>query len=222
MQGGHASLSLYIAATSLDGSLDEINYSATIFVGIKSLRTPIGSRHAETRYIWQTVLDYEFSPNAEFCQVQLPELSSLAAHPELMSDNGLMICVNIASPASTQPTFHLPEQIIVPKSTIEGLAGLIDSATGDVKFVCLEHILSDRDETEIAGSDDTRPDRSWMLSRKRVLYAHSEILKAACEFFHDIITGDYQEADRARRGDSRRTTILIDDAGFETVYWMLR
>jgi hypothetical protein len=36
------------------------------------------------------------------------------------------------------------------------------------------------------------------------------------------LTGEFEEAEKARRGDSRHVTVLIDDAEFETVYWLLK
>ena len=172
--------------------------------------------------MWQGAVEYDFSPDAEYCEVELPKLSELLDMPDLRADDGFALCVNIASPQLEQPTFHLPSHINVPRSTIEGLTSLIDSTSGDVKFVCLEHSVPDSNETDGEDSDDGSSSRPRALSRKRVLYAHSEIVKAACDFFHDLLTGDFQEAERVRRGDSRRTTIVIDDAGFQTVYWLLR
>ena len=63
--------------------------------------------------------------------------------------------------------------------------------------------------------------KTQTLSRKRVLYAHSDILKTRGEYFNDLLMGGFSESEAARRNEARHTTILVDDAGFETVYWML-
>jgi hypothetical protein len=213
-------LSLYIAALSLDAAAFDVNYPARIFVGIKALHTPTGSRYAETKYVWQTTAEWEFTPTSEFWEAKLPKLSELLEHPELEADDGFCLCVDISSPLDEKPRFSLPDEIKVPRTIVDGLKGLVDSATGDVKFVCLEHTIVPVEEEEDASEEDKGKKR--LLSRKRMLYAHSEILKAACDYFNDLLTGDFSEADRVRRGDSRCLTVLVDDAGFETVYWMLR
>lgn len=213
-------LSLYVAALSLDATSVDISYPASIFVGIKSLSTPAGSRFAETKYHWSTHGEWEFNSLREYWEVELPKLCELLTIPDVDANDGFTICVQISTPANVRPTFSLPGQITVPKSTIVGLNGLIDSTTGDVKFVCLEHT------TRLVGPDEDDPEGSEKklqpFSRKRVLFAHSEILKASCDYFNDLLTGEFEEAERARRGDSRYTTIIVDDAGFETVYWLLK
>ena len=213
-------LSLYIAALSLDAAAFDVNYPARIFVGIKALHTPLGSRYAETKYVWQTTAEWDFSPASEFWEVKLPKMSDLLEYTELEADDGFCLCVDISSPPDEKPRFTLPDEIKVPRKIVDGLKGLVDSTTGDVKFVCLEHTTVLADEEEDAMEEDKGKKRT--LSRKRVLYAHSEVLKAACDYFNDLLSGDFAETERVRRGDSRCLTVLVDDAGFEAVYWMLR
>ena len=218
-------LSLYIAAQSLDSQSIDCIYPATIFVGIKALHTNIGARYAETRWFWHTSSDWDFSADNEYWETQLPKLSELLEYPDIKEHDGLVLCVHIASPASTRPFFTLPDQIIVPKRVINSLNGLVDSQTGDVKFVCLEHVTQP-DEVRDADDKDKGNGKistsTHIVSRKRVLYAHSEVLTATGDYFHDLVTGGFSEAEGARRSDSRYTTILVDDAGFKTVYSMLR
>jgi hypothetical protein len=142
----------------------------------------------------------------------------LLAIPELAAQDAFCICVQISTPQASRPSFTLPKQVIIPKSLINGLKSLVDSTTGDVKLLCLQHTVRSPDLV-VRGEVDqsTQP-----LSRKRVLYAHSDILKEACGYFHDLLTGEFEEAEKARRGDSRHVTVLIDDAEFETVYWLLK
>jgi len=123
------------------------------------------------------------------------------------------LCIQIGSPARNGPGFGLPDQLILPQSVIEGLKGLVDSPTGDVRFVCLEHVPV---------SSEGEDGKAQTMSRKRVLYAHSDVLKARGDYFKDLLTGGFAESEVARRAETRYTTILVDDAGFDTVYWMLR
>lgn len=212
---------MYIASLSLESQTFEYSYSASIFVGIKPVSFGAGSRYAETKWVWTTSAEWEFSKDTEFWEVQLPLLSTLLDHAELTDADSFSLCVQIGSPPTSKPSFTLPEQQVVPRSMINGMAGLVDSVTGDVRFVCLEHTSVPLSPLHEAG-DDLIAKRLQTVSRKRVLYAHSEVLKARGEYFADLLMGGFSESDIARRSEGRCTTILVDDAGFETVYWMLR
>lgn len=215
-------LSLYIAALSLESQVVDYAYSATIFVGIKPVDCAAGSRFAETKWVWTTSAEWEFSKDTEFWEIQLPLLSTILERADIAATDSFSLCVQIGSPPSCKPSFTLPDSLVIPRSIIDGLGGLLDSTTGDVRFICLEHStlpLSPRDETS---GDATPSSKMRTVSRKRVLYAHSNVLKARGEYFGDLLTGGFSESEIARRSEARCTTILVDDAGFETVFWMLR
>lgn len=145
--------------------------------------------------------------------MELPKLSGLLEKKEVDLADEFMICIQIGSPARNGPGFGLPDQLVLPQSVIEGLRGLVDSPTGDVRFVCLEHVPVPSEGEE---------GKAQTMSRRRVLYAHSDVLKARGDYFKDLLTGGFAESEVARRGETRYTTILVHDAGFDTVYWMLR
>lgn len=214
-------LSLYIAALSLDSGPTEIRYPASLFVGIRPIYNhadwPAGSS-----YYWTTSTEWEFTPHNEFWEVQLPKMSHLLSDPRLRDQDGFTLCIEIATPEAIGPAFSRPDKIEVDSALINGLRSLVDSTTGDVAFMCLEHDCpctptSEGDE-EVA-EETARP---LTVSRKRVIYAHSEILKSASDFFHALLTGEFEEAGRARRGEARHTPIMVDDADFKAVYWVLR
>lgn len=52
-------------------------------------------------------------------------------------------------------------------------------------------------------------------SRKRILYAHSEILEEKSEYFKDLLASGFSET-------QRYNTIIVDDASFSTLYWILQ
>jgi hypothetical protein len=117
--------------------------------------------------------------------------------------------------------------VYVPPSMISGLANLIDSKSGDMHFVCLEHSsfpvdahAADVGLEEALGKSERSPNP--MLSRKRALYAHSEILRARSEYFKTLLGGEFAEMEHARSSESKHITIVVDDASFNTVYWMLK
>jgi hypothetical protein len=147
--------------------------------------------------------------------------------PGIAQSNSFCLCVQIGSPADQKPAFNLPEMVSVPPSMISGLANLIDSKSGDMQFVCLEHSSFPVDANAAdAGPEEAlgKSERSSnpMLSRKRALYAHSEILRARSEYFKTLLGGEFAEMEHARSSDSRHITIVVDDASFKTVYWMLK
>jgi len=213
-------LSLYIAALSLENQILEYSYTASIFVGIKPVDTAAGSRFAETKWVWTTSAEWDFSKETEFWEVQLPLLSTFLERADIAEADSFSLCVQIGSPVSCKPSFSLPDQLVVPRSIIDGIAGLVDSTTGDVRFVCLEH--TQVHQTPLDNADGGSKGKMQTVSRKRVLNAHSDVLKARGEYFGDLLNGGFSESEIARRGDGRHTTILVDDAGFETVYWMLK
>lgn len=135
---------------------------------------------------------------------------------EIQDPDAFALCIQIGSPDSSQPNFSRPGEQTVPRSVLHGLGDLLDSKTGDVRFVCLEH-------STLPSSPQPDPDTNHhhTISRKRIVYAHSEVLKARCEYFRDLLTGGFSESEISKKSDGT-TTVIVDDAGFETVYWMLR
>ena len=212
-------LSLYIAALSFESSVLDFSYVRSIFVGIKPIKCGAGSRFAETKWAWSISRETLFCQESELWEVQLPLLSSLLDQANFAQDDSFSLVVQIAPPPTTGSSFTLPGRRIVPRSIIDGMGGLLDTQTGDVRFVCLEH-------RQMPALDDATSDASQRatqtLSRKRVLYAHSVVLRARGEYFDGLLSGGFSEGDQARRTESRCTTLLVDDASFDTVYWMLR
>jgi len=212
---------LYIAALSLASQVNEYSYNASIFVGIKPVESAVGSRFAETKWAWTTSAEWEFSKDTEFWEIQLPLLSSFLEHTDIADADSFSLCVQIGSPCSCKPNFTLPDQLVVPRSIINGLAGLLDSNTGDVRFVCLEHTPASVSSPREA-SDTLLRSKMQTASRKRILYAHSDVLKSRGDYFADLLMGGFSENEIAKRSDARFTTIIVDDAAFGTVYWMLK
>jgi hypothetical protein len=196
-------------------------------VGIKPPDSSIGRRFGETHWTWNHTAEHDFSKDTEFLEVTLPLLDQLVSSPGIAQSNSFCLCVQIGSPADQKPAFNLPEMVYVPPSMISGLANMIDSKSGDMQFVCLEHSSFPADPSR-ADADPEDPqgksERSLnpMLSRKRALYAHSEILRARSEYFKTLLGGEFAEMEHARSSESRHITIVVDDASFNTVYWMLK
>ncbi|WVQ81881.1 hypothetical protein IAT38_004008 [Cryptococcus sp. DSM 104549] len=219
------SISLYIGA--YNPAPQECPFIAGIFVGITPLHSNVGQRYAETPYLWAYSTEHEFGGAGEYCPVELPLLSTLLQFDEVKEHDGFRLCIWVGSCWSIGPEFKLPDHML--SSTMRGLGRLLDRDTGDVRFVCLEHVVdpaqpggtSEADEAVpgvggLSLSDTTvTPSRPVIRSRKRVLYAHSDILEEKSGYFKDLLTSGFMES-------KRYTTVVVDDASFNTLYWVLR
>jgi hypothetical protein len=93
---------------------------------------------------------------------------------------------------------------------IHAMAALIDVPNGaDVKFVSLEHNTNPEEGVE-----------EGMKSRKRVIYANSQVLSARSQYFQDLFATSFVET--AGAASDRFKTVVVESADFNTVYWMLR
>lgn len=189
---------MYISCLALDAVPVEYSFTVTIFVGLRPAATNIGQRYSHTRWEWHTTVQHEYSKEADFIDIPLPSYDGVLA---TMVPGEYILTVQLATPHHTQAWLE-PGQVVVPMDVITGLGDLLDSTSGDVQFVCLEHTLE----------EDGR-----MVSRKRVVYAHGEVLRARSDYFKGLLDGGFKETE----GTGRRT-VVVDDANFDTVYWLLR
>lgn len=176
----------------MESASSDYTFTSAIFLGIRPSQPNIGQRHSHTRWLWHTCTEHEFTKEAEYAAVALPPIDELL---DKQSEDGLTLCVQIGSP-SQKPEFTTPGEVVAPITILEGLGALLDSSTGDVQFVCLQHVDGE--------------------ARKRTIYAHSEILRARSEYFKSLLSGGFKET------ESKRVTVIVDDADFDTVYWLLQ
>lgn len=109
--------------------------------------------------------------------------------------------------------------------------------TGDVQFVCLERkedsepeLDSLESDTPLATPHSRRSSGSsstatsfapQTVARKRVIYAHSDILIRRSEYFATMLNSSFSETSTAPGG--RKThTIIVEEADFVTIYWLLK
>ncbi|OCF35127.1 hypothetical protein I316_03168 [Kwoniella heveanensis BCC8398] len=243
-------ISLYIMAQNIEHCPPECAISTGIFVGIAPLRPNAGHRYAETSYHWTYTTTCDFSMENEFCAVELPLLSALAAEKDgIRGDDGFTLCIWVGPKWDSRPSFTVPDS--VRSSTIRGLERLVDRDTGDVKFICLEHIVHPASERsnavgettpgegllaasdgkglpEVSLSSETLtshrtdadqtvapPARPKITSRKRVIYAHADILEEKSDYFRDLLTSGFSES-------GRYNTITVEDGDHNTLYWVIR
>lgn len=183
-------------------------FIANIFVGITG--TPkSGREYGSTEYLWTHSEKFNFQPNDDFIKVRLPILSEISQNPSIRASNEFTLCIRIEQEYGTAPTFQSDGRVTVPRDMIDAMAALIDVPNGaDVKFICLEHEISEEGDDE------------GMRSRKRVIYANSQVLAARSSYFQDLFATSFQETSQV--SSDRFKTVLVESADFNTVYWMLR
>ncbi|TXT16001.1 hypothetical protein VHUM_00504 [Vanrija humicola] len=176
-----------------------------VFVGIKPYGNPT---LGEPRWIWSMSTEALFSKRQEYLDVTLPPLGTLLENPSVAADDAFAIRIVIkhVSEPRLPPMVHANQQFISRRVTRQ-MAALLDSKrSGDVRFLCLEH----------AGLGTPVHDGSRPMARRRVIYAHSEIL-VHVEYFKATLHGPFMEG-----ADSSLRTLVVDDASFNTLYWVLR
>ena len=107
--------------------------------------------------------------------------------------------------------------------------------TGDVQFICLE-----RNDPSVTGhpSLDQGPESSpstpssklgpaffssRAFLRKRVIYAHFDILTRRSEYFATMLSSSFSEnAHSTRPGDRKIHSVVLEEADFVTIYWLLK
>ena len=109
--------------------------------------------------------------------------------------------------------------------------------TGDVRFVCLERLNPEihsnvprRSPKLEAGLQHRPPSSSSSHStfssattaRKRIIYAHSDILTRRSEYFATMLSSAFAEGAEPPSGERRVYTVIVEEADFETMYWLLK
>ncbi|KAJ7241893.1 hypothetical protein B0H12DRAFT_1023928 [Mycena haematopus] len=225
-----ATLTLCITSQILDFA-HSYEMNASMMAAIKHDER-IGAR---PEWVWDEHVDWVFRRESEVWDCSLPSLSSLLENPRIQESDSFTLCVQIHCPVG--PLFpQQPTAYYVPRDLLEGLEASLDNPnTGDVRFVCLERMPSDA-ETPATPSSETSPVTSRRPSsstssqspfslqttaRKRVIYAHSDILTRRSDYFATMLSSTFSEA-KLIPGDRKLFTIVVEEADFETVYWLLK
>lgn len=104
--------------------------------------------------------------------------------------------------------------------------------TGDVRFVCLERRLNNEassgpssnpsNQSAVSLSGSISPFGSYTTARKRMIYAHSDILIRRSDYFATMLASSFAENSAISAGERKLYTIVVEDADFETIYWLLK
>ncbi|KAI0346826.1 hypothetical protein BDW22DRAFT_1351109 [Trametopsis cervina] len=233
------SLSLYITSVMLEYAHSDYEISSSMFTGIKCQDDRVGERGARPDWAWEFWQnDWVFREDSEVWECPLPTLSSLLENPRIKATDSFVICVQIHCPIG--PFFpHQPSASYVPRNLLDGLEAMLDNAnTGDVQFICLER-REDASTPESAPSSpateipsNRRPPSSasdsststQTYARKRIIYAHSDILIRRSEYFATMFNSSFSEnaAGPISSGERKVYTVVVEEADFVTIFWLLK
>ncbi|KAL1680779.1 hypothetical protein EV122DRAFT_261984 [Schizophyllum commune] len=220
------SLSLYITLLTFDFAHPEYEMCATMMTAIKSLDDRVGG--PRPNWVWEHWHpDWVFRRESEVWECPLPPLSALLQNPAVKEKDALVISLEIHCPVSVFPQH--PSGYYVPRDLLEGIEASLDNPnTGDVRFVCLERYSEaqhspnpnegDRRESDGSSSHSSIP----LTARKRVIYAHSDILTRRSEYFATMLNSSFAENPTLAPGERKTYTIVVEEADFETIYWLLK
>ncbi|CDO76563.1 hypothetical protein BN946_scf184982.g22 [Trametes cinnabarina] len=224
-------LCLHITCLPIAYTHPEYETSASMFAAIKCQDDRAGERGARAEWVWEHWQNnWTFRLDSEVWDCVLPPLSELLENPRIKETDSFVICVQMHSPVG--PFYpQQPSAYYVPRDLLEGLEASLDNPnTGDVQFVCLER-STQQELDALAGGAPTSPRStsssqsasSQTVARKRIIYAHSDILVRRSEYFATMLASSFAENARTLLPGERKVyTIVVEEADFVTIYWLLK
>ncbi|KAG9093836.1 hypothetical protein FS749_013642 [Ceratobasidium sp. UAMH 11750] len=231
-----ARLSVFVTSLMLDyAPHTNTELCTTMMAAVKVRGDLAGERGARADWLWEFWdQDWTFRKESEFWECPLPPLATILEHPRVAATNSFVLCVQIHTPVGPQipqqPSIHY-----VPKDLLEGIEVSLDNAnTGDVQFVCLERLAPSNSPSGSLTPNSRRSSSessaypaqssSQLIARKRIIYAHSDILKtrAGGEYFSTMFSSGFAESAAAAPGERKMHTVIVEEADFNTIYWMLK
>ncbi|KIY49431.1 hypothetical protein FISHEDRAFT_41134, partial [Fistulina hepatica ATCC 64428] len=219
-------LSLFITSLLHDYSHPDYELAASIMVAIKSVDKNLGGTRPDWVFEhWSN--DWVFRQENEVFSCILPPISSLLEHPRIREADSFIIDVQVHCPIGVYPRH--PSAYYVSRDLLAGLEASLDNAnTGDVRFVCLERQFSDVPASPVSDATGRRSvlssssSHSPLTARKRVIYAHSDILICRSEYFATMLRSSFSENSGVPTGERKLYTIVVEEADFVTIYWLLK
>ncbi|KAF8969501.1 hypothetical protein BDZ97DRAFT_1646873 [Flammula alnicola] len=220
-------LSLYITSLMLDFAQGDYETHASMMAAIKCQDDRVGARGARPDWVWEFWQnDWVFRRESEVWECPLPPLSLLLENSRIQVTDSMIICVQIHSPAGPSIP-QQPSVYYVPRDLLDGLEASLDNPnTGDVRFVCLEKYTGNEGSPRLsinsATSGSVSPYSSHATARKRIIYAHSDILIRRSEYFATMFSSSFAENSAVSSGERKLYTVVVEEADFETIYWLLK
>ncbi|KAG7449477.1 uncharacterized protein BT62DRAFT_888421 [Guyanagaster necrorhizus] len=231
-------LSLYITSLALDFAHPDYELPTSMMTAIKCQDDRVGERGARPEWVWEFWQnDWVFRQESEVWACSLPSLSFLLENSRIRETDSFVICVQIHCPIGPLFPSH-PSAYYVPRDLLDGLEASLDNPnTGDVRFVCLEKLCNDINTSptlntpEVTSPVTHRSPSSTSshslfsaqtTARKRIIYAHSDILTRRSDYFATMLASSFAENQGVISGGRKLLTIVVEEADFETVYWLLK
>jgi hypothetical protein len=219
-------MSLYITSLIMDYARADFEISGHIMAAIKAYDVGANERGSKIVWLWEHwEKDFTFRQDSEVWHCTLPTLTELSEIPSIATCDAFVLCLQIYSPIG--PMFpHHPVARYVPRELLEGLEASLDNAnTGDVRFVCLERVTRSPPSPDASTisriSSATHSGQGAFAFRKRVIWAHRDILIRRSEYFATMLDSSFVEAS-ASTNDRQVSTIFVEEADFSTIYWLLK
>ncbi|KAI0775947.1 hypothetical protein BD413DRAFT_648910 [Trametes elegans] len=226
-------LCLHITCLSILYAHQDYETSASMFAAIKCQDDRMGERGARADWVWENWQNnWVFRHDNEVWDCPLPSLSELLENPRIQATDSFVICIQMHSPVG--PFYpQQPSAYFVPRDLLEGLEASLDNPnTGDVQFVCLERTQQESDKsgspllgvpTSPRSVSSQSSSSTQTLARKRIIYAHSDILIRRSEYFATMLSSSFAEnASTLLPGERKVYTIVVEEADFVTIYWLLK
>ncbi|CCM04873.1 uncharacterized protein FIBRA_07066 [Fibroporia radiculosa] len=229
---GPQTLSLYVTSLMVDYPHADYEMSTSMFAAIKCQDDRVGERGARAEWAWEFwQIGWVFRQESEVWECLLPPLSTLLENPRIKETDSFVICVQMHSPVG--PFFpQQPSAYYVPRDLLDGLEASLDNPnTGDVQFVCLERKDVSSESSQLSSSTSTSDETTKQVStgshtvaRKRIIYGHADILTRRSEYFATMLRSSFSEtaASTLYPGERKIFTIIVEEADFVTIYWMLK
>lgn len=227
-------LSLYVTCLMLDYANAEYELSASILAAIKCQDDRVGERRARANWIWENWQnEWAFRQENEVWEYPLPSLTTLLENPRIDQTDSFVICIQIHTPVGPFFPQH-PSAYYVPRDLLDGLESSLDNSnTGDVQFVCLERMPQDLRQAHSSvspspsahslrssASSSYSPFQSHSTVRKRIIYAHSDIITRRSDYFSTMLSSSFSE--NMATSERKIYVITVEEADFVTIYWLLK
>ncbi|KAF8591487.1 hypothetical protein K439DRAFT_1380451 [Ramaria rubella] len=228
-----SSLSLCVTSLLLDLAQGP-EYEVTMMAAVKVQDNRDSERGPRADWVWEYwENEWSFRQDSEVWECTLPPLSTLLENSRIAETDSFVICIQIHSPFGPHFPQH-PAASYVPRDLLDGVeASLDNSRKGDVKFICLERFVQPADPASplISASPHSRRSSensgyscasSHPTARKRIIYAHSDILTRRSEYFHTMLASSFAENTSVPPGERKVYEIVVEEADFVTIYWLLK
>lgn len=213
----------------LDFPNRDVEIPASLHISLFPPRVQSGSRPEPVWEIWS---DFVFAAESEYFSCPFPSITSLFERSPLIREaDSVVIQIQVQSPVDCAiRAGHAPnagllfgprikDTVLLPDDMLSGFGALLDDPnTSDVRLYLYESTPAIR----LPGLAAQQP-----MYRKRVLLAHSAVLKSRSTLFRDMLDNRQQWSEAAVQveerpsGRVRNISHVSVNVEFNSLYWLL-